>query len=333
RSSPHRITPFAKIDGTRVTYPGDDSPDGGERLATRAPFHLEATVRVLQRRRASPVDRWEDGRYLRAFTTSEGLVLASVENLGTIDDPDVRVRLLQGDLSIGARTRLHETLRAMLGLDIDPKPLAKLLGAEPELRQLAPALRGMRPPRFPGLFETFASVIPFQQVSLDAGIAILRRIVERYGATIEHDGRRYRAFPTEGAIAEASIEALRECGLSLKKAEAIRHAARAIESGELDETELSKMESLDAIRFLSQLPGIGPWSATLILLRGLGRLDVFPPGDAGVARGLGRILREPPGPKLGRMIDRFGAKRGYIYFVVLGGSLIAKGEIEPAPAR
>lgn len=46
RSSPHRLTPFAQVDGARVTYPGDE----GERLATRAPFHLETTVRVLQRR-------------------------------------------------------------------------------------------------------------------------------------------------------------------------------------------------------------------------------------------------------------------------------------------
>jgi uncharacterized protein (DUF488 family) len=47
-STLHRMTSFAAVEGIRVTYPGEHATD--RRLATRAPFHLEATVRVLQRR-------------------------------------------------------------------------------------------------------------------------------------------------------------------------------------------------------------------------------------------------------------------------------------------
>src|SRR5581483_10040261 len=66
RASPHRMTAFAEtVDGV-VTYPR------AERLSTRAPFHLEATVRVLQRRPTNPVDVWEDGRYLRVLPTPQG---------------------------------------------------------------------------------------------------------------------------------------------------------------------------------------------------------------------------------------------------------------------
>ena len=93
------------------------------------------------------------------------------------------------------------------------------------------------------------------------------------------------------------------------------------------------MGSKEATQFLVEQKGIGPWSASLILLRGLGRLDVFPPGDVGVARGLGRLLRLKPGPSMDRLIHRFGDHRGYLYFCSLGGSLLAGDLIHAAPAQ
>ena len=312
-----------------MTYPGEDP--AGERLATRAPFHLEATVRVLQRRPVNPVEVWEQDRYLRALATADELALVAVENRGTIDDPDVRFSVLRGNPSSAARHELEQAVRRVLGLDVDPEPLQRLAEAERALRPTALALRGMRPPRFAGLFEAFANVVPFQQLSLDAGVAIVGRLVERFGEHVEHRGRRFHAFPTAGAFAEARLEALRRCGLSSRKAEALRTLARAIESGELTEERLSGMSTNDALRTLTELPGIGPWSAGVVLLRGLGRLDVFPPGDVGAQRGLRAVMHLGPRESLGRIVGRFRDQRGYLYFCALGGGLLAKSLIRPAP--
>ena len=332
RSAPHRMTSFAAIDGTRVTYPGDGESDG-ERLSTRAPFHLEATVRVLQRRPINRTDVWEQARYLRVLATAEGLTLVEVTNRGTIEDPDVHFQVLRGGRSSATRTMLGPTLRRMLGLDVDPKPLQRMLDVEPRLGPTAIALRGMRPPRFATLFEAFANVVPFQQLSLDAGVAVVGRLVERFGECIEHDGCRLYAFPTAAAIAESRVTAIRACGLSVRKAETVRRAALAIEAGELTEEELMRMSSTDAIRRLTELPGIGPWSAGLILLRGLGRLDVFPSGDVGAMRGLGELIGLSPGPSFDRAVERFGDRRGYLYFCSLGAALLARQLIHPAPRR
>jgi DNA-3-methyladenine glycosylase II len=193
----------------------------GGRLDTQAPFHLEATVRVLQRRPANLVDVWAHDRYVRVFQTGDDLVLVEVENRGTIDAPDVRWRVREGTPSSAAKAALARTIGNILGLDVDPEPLRRLAEAEPRLRPTALALRGMRPPRFPELFEAFANVIPFQQLSLDAGVIIVGRLVERFGATLEHEGRRFHAFPTAGAVARASLSALRACGLSLRKSESL----------------------------------------------------------------------------------------------------------------
>jgi 3-methyladenine DNA glycosylase/8-oxoguanine DNA glycosylase len=330
RATPHRLTAFAKVRGANVTYPGQEVADG--RLTTQAPFHLEATVRVLQRRPTNLVDLWERDRYLRVLQSGNELILVEVANRGTVDDPDLRLCWLSGVPSPAAQVALGQTMRKVLGLDVDPEPLQSLVQAERKLRPTAEALRGMRPPRFAGLFEAFATVVPFQQVSLDSGVAVVGRLVQRFGNYLEHEGRRFHAFPTAATIAEARPAALRACGLSLRKADSLRFVARAIASGKLTEDQLAGYRTIDALKMLTELPGIGPWSAGLVLLRGFGRLDVIPAGDVGAQRGLGELLHLAPGGEpLDRIVERFGAHRGYLYFCALGSKLLARGLIQPAP--
>ena len=70
---------------------------------------------------------------------------------------------------------------------------------------------------------------------------------------------------------------------------------------------------------LLELPSIGPWTADYVLLRGLGRLDVFPSGDVGAARTLGRILGRTLTPAAaGQIAARFAPTRGLLYFCMLG---------------
>jgi 3-methyladenine DNA glycosylase/8-oxoguanine DNA glycosylase len=302
------------------------------RLDTRAPFHLEATVRVLQRRPSNPVDVWARERYLRALPAGDDLALLEVYEQGTIDHPDVRFSVWQNRASRARGAELAQAARKILGLDVDPGPLQHAGEAVRLLRPTARALRGMRPPRFADFFEAFANVIPFQQVSLDAGIATVGRLVERFGNCVEHDGRRFRAFPTAQRIGDVRLDGLRRCGLSSRKAESLRRVARAIESGELSEQEVARMDTRDALRILDELPGIGPWSASVVLLRGLGRLDVFPPGDVGATRGLATLMKLRPEASLQPTIERFADHRGYLYFFSLGRALLARGLIHAAPA-
>jgi DNA-3-methyladenine glycosylase II len=301
-------------------------------LATKAPFHLEATVRVLQRRPANRVDRWENGRYLRVLNVGRRSILVEVENCGTIDDPDVRLAILSGHLPEVARADVTRTIHRLLGLDVDPEPFQRRAMRDATIRTTARALRGLRPPRFVDLFETFVNVVPFQQVSLEAGVAIVGRLVERFGQSHDHAGQRYHAFLSARSVVRAPPQALRECGLSARKAETLQRLGQAIEAGELVEERIAGMATSDALRTLIELPGIGPWSAGLVLLRGFGRLDVFPPGDVGAERGLSALLELEPGVALSHAVERFGNVRGYLYFFNLGASLLRKGLIRAAPS-
>jgi DNA-3-methyladenine glycosylase II len=326
----HRLTAFAKAVGEHLTYPGSDDV-AGIRLATAAPFHLEATVRVLQRRPANAVEIWEEGRWLHAFTTTEGLAVAAVDNRGSIDAPDVYLSILAGTSSADVRRSLQQTVRTMLGLDVDPVPLRAATERLPGLRPTVRALRGMRPPRFGSLFDVFANVVPFQQLSLDAGTAIVGRLIERFGEHVSLGNRRFAAIPTASSVAGARLPILLKCGLSRSKAEALRSIAKAIDGGALTEETIAQLSTPDALKTLMKLSGIGPWSAALVLLRGFGRLEVFPPDDSGAARGLNALLRLRTPTELGRVVERFGDYRGYLYFCGLGASLLSRGLIHAAP--
>lgn len=299
------------------------------RLAVQAPFHLEATVRLLQRRPTNRVDAWEGARYQRVLRVHGAPFLCTVWNEGTIDAPRLHLSTEPAAGSQAIRAELERVLAKVLGLEEDP---SFALGIDhPRLRALESALRGARPPRFPTLFEAFCRVIPYQQVSLESGGAITGRFVERFGQHVETPEGPLWAFPDAETIARAPVARFAGIGLSQHKRHALKEIANRIAKGALREEPLEREPSDAALRQLDALPGIGPWSAALVLLRGLRRMDVFPSGDVGAQRGLGELLG--PRAPLATVLEQLGSRRGYLYFYSLGAQLLARGLIHPADAE
>ena len=303
-------------------------------LTPRPPFRLVPTVRALQRLPGNRVDVLKDGRYCRVLATGDGPRLVVAADAGSIEQPLVRVAIAGGPLPVAAVAALRATLADMLGIAVDLTPFYDVAAEDPRLRAAATALRGLKPPRFPTLFETFVNTVVFQQISLAAAVAIVGRLVDRFGRPFEIEGERYFGFPEPAAIAAASAEELRSVGLMVRKAEVLRHFAGLVLAGALSFDTLRPLSSEEAIRVLTELPGVGRWTAEVLLLRGLGRLDVFPSGDAGVRRGLARLLgREQPltAADEAPLLARFGAVRGCLYFYSLGWRLLQMGLIEAVP--
>ncbi|HEY3449604.1 MAG TPA: AlkA N-terminal domain-containing protein [Myxococcales bacterium] len=288
------------------------------RLPVRGPFHLEATVRLLQRRPANRIDAWDGSRYWRVLRVGRTPVVCSVRNEGSLDEPRLEL-----ETSAPAAAGIGRLLSRILGLDCDPSFDLPQVG-QPKLRAIGRALRGARPPRFPSLFESFCRVVPYQQVSLDAGGAVAGRLVERFGQRVGD----LWGFPEAAEVLAASPEDFAGIGLSRTKVATLQNVARLLASGELREDELERMSTEAALRRLDALPGVGPWTAALVLLRGLRRMDVFPAADAGVQRGLRRILGD--GAAIEPLVERLGERRGYLYFYVLGAQLLERGLIHSA---
>jgi DNA-3-methyladenine glycosylase II len=300
------------------------------KLTARRPFHLEATVRLLQRRPSSLIDLWNEGSYRRVLPADGKYFLCTVRNVGSIDAPSLELSLEPSAISRAGLTGIKRTLGIVLGLEEDPS--FALPGTHlPRLHVLVRALRGARPPRFPTLFESFCRIIPYQQLSLDAGGVLVRRFVERFGRRLDTAAGSAWAFPEAADVAAAPVGSFAGIGFSRTKIESLRNVAALVATGKLTQDEVERLPTEAALRRLDALPGVGPWTAALVLLRGFRRMEVFPGGDVGVLRGLRRIL----GPKvaIGPLVERLGDRRGYLYFCSLGAQLLERGLIHPAPAE
>jgi DNA-3-methyladenine glycosylase II len=320
------------VDADGERYRREHRQGDGVRLPVASPFNLPVTVRMLQRRPTCRVDRWDGGTYRRAFATAAGPRLVIMSNRGSVAAPDLWLEIQGGAVSDAVQRDLTLTIRWMLGLDAPPAPTGWFAATEPRFERLAAALTGFRPPGFPTLFEACARVLPYQQLSLDAGTAITGRLVTRFGQPLTVAGVEYFTFPEPAVIARADPEALRQVGLSRTKVVVLQSLAERAMAGELDAEPLRALPTAAAANALQALPGIGPWSAGVILLRGLRRMDVFPPGDVGAARGLPAILgladKWSPADA-SAYAERFGDRRGYLYFFGLGAQLQARGLLDP----
>ena len=123
---------------------------------------------------------------------------------------------------------------------------------------------------------------------------------------------------------------LRGAGLSAGKLATLRRVADALQAGAIDEGQLERLPSPDAAVLLRSIKGIGPWTAVLILLRGLGRLDVFPANDTSVARNL-TLVGGPAALDVEMLLNALGPERGMLYYQLLLGRLEARGHLSPSP--
>jgi DNA-3-methyladenine glycosylase II len=131
------------------------------------------------------------------------------------------------------------------------------------------------------------------------------------------------------AIANLSPENLRSLGISRQKGRALIELASEIAGG-LNLEQIETMNDEDSVAFLCRLRGIGRWSAQYSLLRGLGRLHVFPGDDVGARNKVRKWLGLEQVPDYEKMQDlsvEWHPYEGMVYFHLLLNHLAEKGYI------
>jgi DNA-3-methyladenine glycosylase II len=121
---------------------------------------------------------------------------------------------------------------------------------------------------------------------------------------------------------------LKRHGFSMSKARTIVDTARAIAAGQLDLDGLERLDDRAAVARLTSLRGIGRWTAEYVLLRGLGRLHVFPGDDVGAWNKLSRLfgIDTPLDYKsVDRLVAPWHPYAGVVYFHLLLDSLSRDG--------
>ena len=146
----------------------------------------------------------------------------------------------------------------------------------------------------------------------------MRRVVEMLGEAVTAGNVACIPFPPPQRWLEAGETRLRAAGLSRNKIAHVRSVAEGFMTGAIDESALERLPTPAAAERLCAIRGIGAWSAAVILLRGLGRLDVFPMRDSGVARSLS-LLAGGAHVDQTELLERLGPVRGMLYYHLLLG--------------
>jgi DNA-3-methyladenine glycosylase II len=297
-------------------------------LRPRAPFRLDLTVWALRRQALNEVDAWNGSMYRRVLVIGGAPVEVHVAQSGGMETPALHLTLS----SAGTKARLDArvALEKMLSLEVDIGPFYTLAAADPRLAPLVARFRGLRPPRFASVFECLVNAVALQQLSLAAGLTLLNRLSRTYGARSRADDRLH-AFPTPEELAGARPASVHALGFSLRKATTILAIAEAAGEGRLDLESFAALADEQVVETLTQIRGIGRWSAEYTLLRGLGRLHVFPGDDVGARKNLARWLG------FAKPLDYGGVQRavagwrpfaGLVYFHLLLDRLAARGDLE-----
>jgi DNA-3-methyladenine glycosylase II len=136
-------------------------------------------------------------------------------------------------------------------------------------------------------FEALARSIVFQQLSTKAARTIYGRLEEAAGGKLAPE-----------AIQNLSVGQLRRCGLSKQKIGYIRDLAEHAISGRVDFTKLESMSDQEVIMALTDIKGVGEWTAHMFLIFALRRPNVLPVGDLGVRTAIQRLYgkRKLPTP-------------------------------------
>jgi DNA-3-methyladenine glycosylase II len=300
------------------------------------PFRLDLVVWALRRQPHNRIDFFNDGIYRRVFVRHDrkwGVRLRQVQK-----DPAPRIEAeIDGETdSSESLFWIRDHLIWSLGLDRerDMTGFAAMAENDPLLSSLSDRFRGLRPPRFPSLFETLVNAVACQQVTLHLGILLLGRLALACDGSDPQTEGPLPPFPTADALLTQDFTTLRRIGFSRGKIAALRGLAEEEALGRLDRVRWRDLPNDVAVQQLTRLRGIGRWSAEYALLRGLGRLDVFPGDDSGARKSLGHWLGKKETldyEGIENLLRRWQPYAGLVYFYLLLRRLELQGVLPDGP--
>jgi AraC family transcriptional regulator, regulatory protein of adaptative response / DNA-3-methyladenine glycosylase II len=251
------------------------APPTVRRLETRPPFDGAGVLRWLAARAIPGVEDLAGGTYRRTLRLPGGPGAAEL----VPGDDHVRVTLRLEDEA--DRDAALAACRRVFDLDADPDAHRDALAADPALAPLVAANPGMRAPGTVDPAESAVRAVLGQQVSLAAARTLARRLVHACGVPLGVPGGALtHVFPAPEAIADERV--LGAIGMPGARQRTLHALCSRLANGALV---LDAGADPAAVReALLAIPGIGPWTADYIVLRGLGHRDAFPAGDLGLRR-------------------------------------------------
>jgi DNA-3-methyladenine glycosylase II len=224
---------------------------------------------------------------------------------------------------IGDQDRVVAQVERILSLDVDGRGFPELGRRDPVVGELLQRYPGLRPVLFCSPYEAACWSIIGQRLRITQAAAIKQRLADQLGDRVTVAGQQLTAFPAPQQLRGRALP-----GLPQVKVERLDAIATAALSGQLDTARLRDLDTDQALEELTRLPGIGPFSAELILARGAGHPDLFPTAERRLHAEIAGAYRLTE-PTVARLADVADGWRPYRTWV----GLLLRTRREATPTR
>jgi 3-methyladenine DNA glycosylase/8-oxoguanine DNA glycosylase len=218
-----------------------------------------------------------------------------------------------GTLTIRSQsTEAAEKLRWMLAVDDDHSEFLRRVADDPLLGRASKHLRGLRPLRTATVAQALLRAVCGQLIDSKTARSLERRVIR---ALCEPDGDGLCEAPTTAKLAAVAPFELRRLGLHERRSAAVVRLCRSLELERLHD-----LPTDSVVRRLERERGLGPWSAGVVCLEGLGRSEHGLVGDLGLVKFL-RALRGRPveGWETAELLEPYGEWAGLASVYLLAG--------------
>ncbi len=258
----------------------------------KPPFDFELNCRVFGYDKPMP-EVYEEGVWRRAVRLVSGkLIPVALQSIGTIEEPKIEVKVFQ-TVTEQEEEELKKKLDELFSFSQDLIALYAFMDKDPVLRDLKVKFYGLKAGSIGAtVFESIIKSIIQQQISIRVAFSITNKMVTRFGEQTEAEDIIYYDFPTPKRLAEATLEEIRQCGLSWRKAEYIKGIATKTADAEFDPEGLRALSNEQVAETLKKFRGVGTWTAEMVLSAGLKRNACIPAGDLGVRRTFSRFYSD-----------------------------------------
>lgn len=214
----------------------------------------------------------------------------------------------------------QDRIRFFLGTDDDLTEFYEIAARDAAFAPLAERMRGFHQVKFMTPFENTVWAVLGQHIQLHVAQGMKRRFVERFGTKVEKDGREHWAFPAPRTIAELASSAIAGVIRNERKARSIAAVAKAFCT--IDESFLRRGDHAEVFEWLQSIEGIGEWSASFVMTRGLGRMErvrAFPPLIDAASQVYGKLLSKK---EFAALAQRYGPWQGYWAFYLRSAAAV-----------
>ena len=198
----------------------------------KPPYDFELNCRVFGYEKPMP-EVFEEEVWRRAIRLDSGrLIPVALQSVGTTEEPKLEATFFQ-TVNEQEKEELSGRLDWLFSFSQDLTALYAFMNKDPALKDLKRRFYGLKAGSIgTTVFESIIKSIIQQQISIRVAFSITNTIVTRFGEHVKTEGITYYDFPTPKRLAEASLEEIRQCGLSWRKAEYIKGIADQVVDGE-----------------------------------------------------------------------------------------------------